>query len=448
MASRVPIVPIWIGGHHIRTYANRTGPAAQGRGPRFGQGGAGDSAILTGAAAAFALLCTAGVGCGPAAFPPAPPQPAGLPPAEAVVYLIGDAGASPVRSRVLNHLKAEAAERSRNAEVVVAFLGDNIYELGLREPSHPGRQADVRHLEAQIHVVRGTAATGVFVPGNHDWGGGSGPGGLETVRRQGAYLAAVAREGVNVAQLPPDGCPRPALMPIPGSVLLVFIDTQWRLRYGDGVTQNPDCRNGSPEEVVSSLRGALRRNATGEGRRVIVLAHHPLETYGPHGGYFGLKDQFFPATNLWKPLYIPIPFIYAIVRNSGVSNQDLSAPKNRRMRQELASVFSELSDHPLVYAAGHDHGLQVYDGREYGVRYILVSGAGSKLTNIGNSNALFAAGTQQGELGYMRLEFLTDGRVLLSVITDGTRSCEDRKAEDCLGQPTVRYWRWLTDESP
>lgn len=363
-----------------------------------------------------------------------------------MVYLIGDAGAATVQSPVLNQLKAEVAERSRNAEVVVAFLGDNIYEVGLRETSHPGREEDVRHLEAQIRVVRGTTATGVFVPGNHDWGGGSGPRSLETVTRLSAYVAAVAQEGVNIAQLPADGCPGPALMPIAGSVLLTFIDTQWWLRYGDKVPLNPDCRNASPKEVVTSLRGALERNARREGRRVVVLSHHPLKTYGPHGGYFGLRDQFFPATNLWKLLYIPIPFIYPILRNSGVSNQDLSGPKYTRMRQELASVLSEFPDHPLVYAAAHDHGFLVYDGREYGVGYILVSGAGSKLRNMGKSDALFAAGAQQRELGYMRLEFLTDGRVLLSVITDGTSSCEDRKSEECLGEPTLRYWRWLDHE--
>jgi hypothetical protein len=111
------------------------------------------------------------------------------------------------------------------------------------------------------------------------------------------------------------------------------------------------------------------------------------------------------------------------------------------MREQFAAVFQELPSQPLVWAAGHDHNLQVFEGGEYNVGYILVSGAGSSLKNVGWDDALFAVGEQQRELGYMSLEFFSDGRVLLSVITDGTQSCRD--PADCDGEPTVRYWRWL-----
>ncbi len=80
------------------------------------------------------------------------------------------------------------------------------------------------------------------------------------------------------------------------------------------------------------------------------------------------------------------------------------------------------------------------DGSEYGARFNLVSGAGSRLTPVGNRDALFTAGEQHGELGYMRLEFRRDGGVLLGVVTDGSASCD----EAAVCPRTLRYQQWLT----
>ncbi|UCC73846.1 MAG: metallophosphoesterase [Gemmatimonadota bacterium] len=388
--------------------------------------------------AALAGLPLLAAACGPREFPDWPPPPASPAP-DAVVYLIGDAGYANPETPVLAQLKQDMLEHSRGAEVVVAFLGDNIYEHGLHEPSHPSHAQDVEYLEAQIDVLRGVDAKGIFVPGNHDWGYGDARG-LAQIRRQAEYIAQAARQRTDVAFLPPAACPGPATLPVGVSALLVFIESDLWLRDHDWA-ESEGCENASLDEALSSLRRVLEENAGGAGRHVIVMAHHPLKTYGPHGGYFGVKDQFFPLTFYWDPLYIPIPFIYPIARNSGITSQDMSGGRYKRMAEGFAAVFSEFPDQPLVQAGGHDHNLQVFDGSEYGARYILVSGAGSKLSNVGWDDALFAVGEQNREYGYMRLEFFGDGRVLLSVITDGTASCDDRRT--CPGEPQVRYWRWL-----
>jgi hypothetical protein len=337
------------------------------------------------------------------------------------------------------NLRNEVRQRSRESEVVVAFLGDNIYERGLHDPSHPDRSKDLAYLNAEIDVVRGTAARGMFVPGNHDWGYG-GEHGLRQIQNQGAYMDSLARREGNVAFLPPAGCPGPISVSLGDLASLVFVDTDLWLRDQEPVE---GCEHPTIGKALDALRTTLAANASGEGRHVIVLAHHPLKTYGPHGGYFGLKDQFFPLTNKVSWLYIPIPFLYPIVRNSGVSSGDMSSSRNNAMREAFAAVFSEFPGEPLVWGAGHDHSLQVFRGGEYNVGYILVSGAGSQPTNVGWDDALFASGKQHGEMGYMRLEFFSDGRVLLSVISDGTRACAS--SDDCVGRPTVRYWRWLAD---
>ena len=130
----------------------------------------------------------------------------------------------------------------------------------------------------------------------------------------------------------------------------------------------------------------------------------------------------------------------------GVTSQDMKNGKNRDMRAQLEAVFEDYPEQPLVYAAGHEHSLQVYEGGDFGVGWNLVSGAGSRLSEVSDHfGALFVAGKHLKELGYMRVEFFTDGRVLLSVLTDGTRGCKPRGGSSaCRGRSTVRYWRWLT----
>jgi hypothetical protein len=387
------------------------------------------------------LVCAPAVACGPRPFPDTSPAPE-TPGAEAVVYLIGDAGLATPTTPIILQLRRDVAERSRDAEVAVAFLGDNIYEKGLHEPSHPSHAKDTAYLDAQIDVLRGVDATGIFVPGNHDWGY-DGERGLAQIRRQAAYVAEAARGDVDVTFLPAAGCPGPAVLPIGTTALLVFVESDLWLRDHDWA-ESSSCENTSLEGSLHSLRTILQLNADGDRRHIVVLAHHPLKTYGSHGGYFGLKDQFFPLTNLWGPLYIPIPFVYPIWRNSGTTSQDMSHGRYRRMTEQFATVFSEFPGQPLVQAGGHDHNLQVFDGSDYGAAYILVSGAGSKQDNVGWDDALFAAGRQNREQGYMRLEFFRDGSALLSVVTDGTASCDDRAS--CPGESHVRYWRWLAGQ--
>jgi len=385
----------------------------------------------------LALALLAAQSCGPAHFAEPPPLQTPSVELEAAVYLIGDAGYATPDDPVIRQLRSDVLGLPKSAEVAVVFLGDNIYWSGLHDPSQPDHETDAAHLEAQIDVVRGTTARGIFIPGNHDWGYKD-ERGMAQIRRQADYLAAAARRGVAVTMLPPGGCPGPTPVPLAQSVLLVAIETDLWLR-DDAAADG--CLHASTGEALAALSQMLSDNRDGEDRHVIVIAHHPLKTYGPHGGYFGLKDQFFPGTNLWAPLYIPLPFLYPIVRNSGVTRQDISSSRYRRMVEQFAAAFAQAGDGPLVWAAGHDHNLQVFRTRELSVEYTLVSGAGSLLTNVGKDDALFAAGRQQGELGYMRLEFFRDGSAVLTVFTDGTASCGG--ADACPGRATLRFWRQL-----
>ena len=397
-------------------------------------------------AAAFALA-----GCAKASFAPVPPPPdrqaADAP--EAVLYLVGDAGDPESGGPILSLLHDDAAGRSRTSQVAIAFMGDNVYGHGLHEPGHPEREHNLLALETQLDVVRGTGARGIFVSGNHDWGYG-GESGLEQIRRQAAYINAAAGDDLDIVFLPEDGCPGPAAETLGETAFLVTIDTEWLLRYEKEPPPGSECEPSTAAEAYGKLREILSQpEAT--ARHVVVFAHHTLKTNGPHGGYFSVKDQVFPLTNIWGPLYIPIPFLYAIARNSGISSQDMSNPKNRRMVDSLAAALSSAPTRPVAFASGHEHTLQVFRGAGFGADWLLVSGAGSRLRSVEKADALFAAGRQHGERGYMRVEFYRDGAVLLTVVTDGTRECRSGSGETgetgggatCRPEPTVRYWSWL-----
>lgn len=385
-------------------------------------------------------LALAAAGCGAKEFDTVPAAPAQLPEPDAVVYLVGDAGMAEADDPIIRQLNLDVRQAAERAQAFVVYLGDNVYERGLHPPTDPDHAEEKGYLDAQAFVVRDTRARAIFLPGNHDWGY-SDERGLEQVRRQAAYIEELAVAGLPVEFQPPAGCPGPVSLRAGSKVLMLLLETDLWLRDDDPLES---CVNRSTDAALVDLQGRLRENEAGERRHVLVLGHHPLESYGPHGGYYTFQDHLFPGTRLWKPLFIPLPFLYPIVRSMGVSSQDLSSSRYEAMVDQLAAVFLEFADDPLVYAGGHSHSLQVMEGAEYGVGWLLVSGAGSKLSPVGDNDPLFAAGEQHGEQGYMRLTFFTDGRVLLTAVTDGTRNCSDDE-DACVGEATIRYWKWLVE---
>jgi hypothetical protein len=273
-----------------------------------------------------------------------------------------------------------------------------------------GRREKERVLDAQVDVVRSSGARGVFLPGNHDWEKEK-RGGWEAVKRQAAHV--VARGAPLVDFLPRQGCPGPEVVDPSPHLRLVVLDTQWWLHEGPKPT-DPTSECGADSE--SEVKAALRRALEGAGeRQVVVAAHHPLATGGPHGGHFSLREHIFPLTDADKRLWIPLPFLgslYPLSRRGGVSPQDLAHETNRWMREALEGVFREYP--PLVYAAGHEHTLQVLEGRS--ARHLLVSGAGifghtSSVRKIEGSR--FAS----SDAGFMRLDVERSGRVRLAVLS-------------------------------
>jgi hypothetical protein len=320
---------------------------------------------------------------------------------ETSVFLIGDAGEPDPRDigAPLDSLTAQAAVAPQRSLVV--YLGDNVYPEGIPEMGRAEFADARRRLHAQIRAVP-VGARGIFIPGNHDWGH-EGAFGLYSVRLQERLISALA-EGRDVKMLPGNGCPGPVAVDI-GRLRLIVLDTQWWLHEFIVRDSATNCVN-----TMSGVTAELRRQlqAPGDNRVVIVSGHHPLMTGGEHGGYCGATGPF---------------------RRFAGRSQDVLSKVNLRLRDSLEKSF--LTAPPLIYAAGHDHSLQVLDGGR-SVPYLLVSGAGSDAKGSCAVRLRESHYASPHRNGFMRVDIIRNKGALLRVYRF-TRS----------GSGGLAYSRWL-----
>jgi len=297
----------------------------------------------------------------------------------------------------------------------VAILGDNLYPSGLPPPGAPDRAEMERRLLGQI-AAAAAGGRGLVVAGNHDWSHW-GEDGWNAIRRQGEFVDA--HGAPNVRMLPTGGCPGPVVLDVSPAVRLVVLDSPWFLHRFEkpGGAASP-CAEKSEDDVVAALRDALRPTP---GRRTVVLSHHPLESGGRSGSHFGWRDHLFPLTHLKSWLWLPLPVIGTLAVGGRIvfaSPQQMVSTEYRHFKETMARAFDPAP--PFLWAAGHDHSLQVIRGAPGGPKWNLVSGAG------GGSGYVTPADPVRGTLfaesipGYMRLAFDGSGRVRLSVV--GVRS--------------------------
>tara|TARA_R110001599_G_scaffold337536_1_gene555927 strand:+ start:15763 stop:19446 length:3684 start_codon:yes stop_codon:yes gene_type:complete len=322
------------------------------------------------------------------------------------VFLIGDAG-EPGKNPVLDLLKIELDKVGDRGAVL--FLGDNIYPQGMPPKGHKLRAKAEIAIDGQINAVKDFKGKKIFVPGNHDWAQGR-PDGLDWLQTQEKYVED--KLDSQDVWIPTRGCPGPIEVDLNDNITLIVVDTQWFLHRGDKPGEGSDCEATTIVEVAANFQDALKRNAH---KKVIVASHHPMYTYGIHGGVFSLKDHLFPltASKKLKNLYLPLPVlgsIYPLYRKWFGNIQDTSHPVYRQFRDAMVSL---MKNHPdIIDVAGHEHALQHI--QKEGMDFV-VSGAGSK-NNAHvkqKGDALFATNT----VGYGRLDYYSDGRTELKFIT-------------------------------
>jgi hypothetical protein len=331
---------------------------------------------------------------------------------DAVVFLLGDGGAAVAgRSPLLDALRADvewwSQSLARDSAVSIVYLGDVVYPDGVRDRDHPGFESDSARLWDQIELIGGPHATthetvGLFLTGNHDWGNFVGAAGLERVTHLSEQLDLARAAGYHVALLPAAGEPGPVARDLRRNVRLMFLDTHWFLQA-----------RSAPEREAFYRRVQAGLREAGD-REVIFVAHHPYYSAGPHG-------IVIPGYHTGGVAYL--------LKQSGTLVQDLNSPVYEGFLAHMRAIFETNQKPPLVFAGGHDHSLQVLTGAgDFDPRFILVSGAGSKVSSIRMMPGLTWGASQPG---YMMLVFRKDDGVDLFVVAGDKRylECSGASAE-------------------
>jgi hypothetical protein len=315
------------------------------------------------------------------------------------LFLIGDAGVLNGNSHPVLDWLSKNVDWNDDKNVAL-FIGDNIYPDGLPDEGDLEYAYTKKVIDYQLNLVKGKKSRAFFVPGNHDWKGGK-IGGWERVTNQVNYINSLG--AANIKAFPLNGCPGPVPVELNEKVVLVMMDSQWFLHIHDKPGPVSACEARSIEEFTAELRQIIESHPN---QLVVLMMHHPMYTFGVHGGAFGLKQHLFPFADAIKGLYIPLPVlgsVYPLARGLFGSLQDTYHPLYRTMIREIEEV---LKDHPNpITVAGHEHSLQliIKDSIPH-----IVSGSAAKLTRLRKGpNLLFSI----LDYGFSMLEVRKSGKV-------------------------------------
>lgn len=309
------------------------------------------------------------------------------------VYLVGDAGLSEegTANKVLKSFKNRLDKADENSTAI--FLGDNIYPAGM--PSKKEEPAEYKqaksYLDAQLSSLENFKGNPLFIPGNHDWYAE----GLKGLKRQQEYIQK--KLDSKKVFYPKNGCPVEKI-DVSDDVVIIAIDTKWYLTNWDKhPNMNDDCEIKDREKFFEEMEGLIKKNAN---KTTLIALHHPMTSYGVHGGHISLKQHLFPTNN-----GVPLPLIGSLVnllrKTTGASQEDLSNKRYNELRKRIITLaqYSE----KVIFVSGHEHSLQ-YIVEENTPQ--IVSGAGAK---NGATKLLNGSQFSTGKMGYAKLEIYKDG---------------------------------------
>ena len=264
------------------------------------------------------------------------------------VILIGDTGYYLEDDPTLKDLDRWATQVGSSS---VLFLGDNIYNEGLTDEDRERGENILSHQLAATDVLK------IFIPGNHDWGLLPKGQNAKAIRNQQRFVDEWPESPAEF--IPKEGCMGPSKRILLDraddheAVVFIALDpTPWineRLREDCPTAQ-------TQEDFLAQLDAALAEHADDF---VILASHYPMLTGGPHGGltYGFLTDMFIT----------PIGWMVGGLANT-------YEPKYADWIERTQAVLRR--NPPEIYAAGHDHSLQLLGSGDVAGLYI-VSGAGA-----------------------------------------------------------------------
>ena len=311
-------------------------------------------------------------------------------------YLLGDGGKSEIGQElvVFNALNKELSGKD-NSNTSVLFLGDNIYPKGMPSKKSDSRELAQYNIDIQLNSLDNYNGNTYIIPGNHDWYSD----GIKGLKREQKYIDK--KMGKNVFY-PKNGCPLKKIN-INESTVLIIVDSQWYLEnWDDNPGINDNCDIKTRAKFFEEFAGLISKNAN---KNTIVAIHHPMYTYGSHGGQFSLRSQIFPFSSS-----IPLPIIGSIIsllrKTGGVSTQDLQNYKYRKLKNRLITLSRKSEN--VVFVSGHEHSLQYIE--EDGIKQVISGSASKKSATRLGKGALFT----YGALGYAVLDITKTGKTIIS----------------------------------
>ena len=280
-------------------------------------------------------------------------------------YLIGDAGKSPMedQNEALKVFQKTLERANKNSTAL--FLGDNIYPAGMPndKDSIQAYLEAKNNLDAQLETLENFKGNPIFIPGNHDWYNE----GLEGLERQQKYIQK--KLDSKEVFFPEDGCPI-AKIDINDKIVLIAIDTEWYLTNWDKHPEmNDKCEIKDRETFFEELESLIKKN---RDKTTILAIHHPMFSYGPHGGEYSAKLHLNPTGGKF-PFPVLGSFVNLIRKTSGASYADLQNKRYTELRNRLVTLAQY--SQKVILTSGHEHSLQyiVEDNTPQ-----IVSGSGAK----------------------------------------------------------------------
>lgn len=308
------------------------------------------------------------------------------------VFLIGDAGEPSLAKDNLSALSTQLKSAGKDATLI--FLGDNIYPKGLPPKEHPQRKEAEEKLKIQFEITKEFKGLTIVIPGNHDWAKGKKEGWTHVTEQE-----KFVKKYFNSKKVfyPKNAEPGPEEIKLADGLYLIVFDMQWILHAWEKPLESDPLNKTEPIDVLVDISSLLEKH---KNDHVILTSHHPLYSYGPHGGKYSLKSHLFPLTEVNDKLFLPLPIIGSIYpgyRSTAGSIQDIPHPEYKSIRNALELFLKEYPN--VIYAAGHEHSLQHI--QKDGVNYV-VSGSGSKTTYLKENGKYLSYGTSSVGFGKVK----------------------------------------------
>lgn len=298
------------------------------------------------------------------------------------IALIGDAGDAVEHPETLDMMKKIAKRlNGLDTKETLVFLGDNIYEKGYQGDNLKcgNNSPEAQSLEAQLYLGKAPLKTNpsYFIPGNHDWDYHKTPD-MKLMMKEKNYLEKCGRE----THFVPSQNDKPALVSAleETNYTMIFLDSQSIMRS----------TKAEQDQAYSMIEGIFK--LADPNKLIVIAAHHPLATHGPHGGCY--QQDYFGSS------------IINFFRRHGISwGQDINAKVYADYISRIKSIIPKANK--VIFVSGHDHGLQVLSMKD-GPDFQIVSGSGSKTDPVCVAeNTLFA----QETMGFIEIGFREQGQI-------------------------------------